>query len=178
MLRFPLALLAAVPFLASCSRSDSSGLAGYNPPSPDGWQKDEPGANNDDGHSVTFRKKVGHTKIRMKFSVIALVEGEKPDDLAALKEFSGRGLADAHKMSPGLKVLEQSETTFRTFPALLTSTHDNYRGADRERKVLRVADGKNTFMLDQTLTGKPVDAAARTEADAAWKKISSGLQLP
>lgn len=178
MLRSALALLATIPFLASCSRSDSSGLASYAPPTLDGWEKDEPGANNDDGHSVTYRKKVGHTKIRMKFTVLAPAEGEKPDDLAALKEFSGRGLADAHKMSPGMQVIEQSETTFRTFPALLTRTHDKYRGADRERKVLRVADGKNTFLFDQTLTGKPVDPAAQTEADAAWSKISSGLQLP
>lgn len=178
MPRSPLSLLAFLPFLSSCSRSDSSTTpAGYNPPSLAGWDKDEAGTNNDDGHSITYRKKVGEAKIRMKFSLLAPVGDEKPDDLAALKRHTEEGLVEAHKISLSLKVLEQKDTTFRNFPAVLTRTHDEYRRNERERKILRVADGKNTFWIDQTLTAPKIDAAARREADVAWETFTKDLKI-
>lgn len=167
------------PLISSCSSPDSSpASAGYNSPSLGGWQKDEPDAKGFDARAVTYRKTVGATKIRMKFVLISPTDGRRPDDLTALKKYGDSNLASAKAMSPTLKVLEQEETTFRTFPAYTTRTHDQTRQVERERRVLRVADGKNTFLLDQSLIGNPIDVAARTEADVAWNKISSDLQIP
>ena len=178
MPRPPLALFALIPFLSSCARSvPTPADAGYIAPTLSGWDKDEPGANGEQGDATTYRKKVGTTKLRMKFSLLAPRNGENPDDLASLKQHADANLADAQKTSPSLKVLEEKETSFRGFPALLTHTQDKYRNANRERKILRVADGKNTFLIDQTLTGHDIDDAARKEAEDAWNKVSSELQI-
>ena len=115
--------------------------------------------------------------MRLKLTLIATANGEKPDDLAALKQHADSSLAEAKSHAPTLNVVEERETTFRGYPALLTRTQDEYRNAQRERKILRVADGRNTIMLDQTLTGKSIDEAARKEADTAWEKLSSQLQI-
>jgi hypothetical protein len=167
-----------MPIFSSCSHSTSPKASGYVTPSLTGWQKDEPDAKGFDARADTYRKRVGATSIRMKFDLIPPSEGEKPDDLVALKKYGDSNLASARAKAPTLKVLEQKETTFRTFPAYLTRTHNKTRRAEIERKVLRVADGKNTFLIDQSLIGNPVDPSARTEANAAWNKFSTELQIP
>lgn len=139
-------------------------------------KQDEPGAKGYDPDSATYRKRVSSTKIRMKFSLLAPKDG-KPDDLAALKKDAASGLAYARTKSAKLQVVEQKETTFRNFPAFLTRTQDTIRSIKRERKILRVADGKNTFLIDQTLTGSKIAEGARREADAAWETISKGLKI-
>ena len=178
MIRSPLALFAFFPFLSSCSSSNSSpASAGYTPPILSDWQQDEADDKGFDEHATTFRKTVGQTRMRMKLTLIETANGEKPDDLASLKQHADSSLAEAKSHAPTLQIIEEKETTFRGFPALLTRTQDEYRNAQRERKILRVADGKNTFMLDQTLRGNPIDDAARKEADAAWEKLSSDMKI-
>lgn len=177
------AFCALVPLLSSCASSaPTPETLGYNVPALEGWQKDEPKADESktdewNSNSIVYRKKVNNTKIRMMFIVNKPESGAKPDDLAMLKQSVNDSLELARIVSPTIQVVEQKATTFGKFPAMLSITRDKSVKDERERKILRVADGKNTFLIDQTLTGNPIDQAARTEADAAWEKISSQLQV-
>ncbi len=177
------AFCALVPLLSSCASSVATPeTLGYNVPALEGWQKDEPKADEPktderDSDSIVYRKKVNNTKIRMMFIVNTPKSGAKPDDLTTLKQSVNDGLELARIVSPTIQVVEQKATSFRKFPAMLSTTRDKSVKDERERKILRVADGKNTFLIDQTLTGNPIDEAARKEADAAWEEISSQLQI-
>lgn len=175
----PLLLAVSIATFPSCSRSSSTPAdAGYVVPTLTGWQPGEPSVGEVNRNTTTYTKTVGANRIKMMFKLIPTRDGEKPDDAAALNHYAGAGLAIARNTSPSLKVLEQKETTFRGFPAYLTRTQDKFRDAQRERKILRVADGKNTFVFDQTLIGDPITPAARAEADDAWNKMASELNIP
>lgn len=165
--------LALLCFLCGCTRTPTPESEGYIPPTLSGWQQDAPNTNENDGRSLVYRKVVGRTKLRLKFSLLE----SQTKDAQALRDDVQKGLAEARKASASLVILEQNETQFRGFPAILTQTRDDYRGAKRERKILRVADGKQLFWIDQTLTGNPIEPAARQEADAAWKTFTEGLRI-
>ena len=179
MARSLLAFAALLPFLSSCSRSDSSPSdEGYIAPFPAGWQEIEPGAKGYDERSTTFARKIKNTKLRMRFTVAPVSDSAKAPDIAELKRHAQSDIAKTKVTAPTLQILEQKETTFRGFPAYLTVIFDRDRGFDRERKVLRVTDGKHLFSFKQTLKGDPIDVSARSEADATWNKFSTKLQLP
>lgn len=164
-----------VPFV----RAPESGavLAGYHVPPLAGWdgriREDASG----EVRSVTYKNRLAGTRLQMKFVLYETPQGATPDGLPQLRAHVEKGLQTAKEFSPTSQTLEQSETTFRRFPAIVTRTKDEKHGGVRERKILRVADGKNTFWLDQTLAGPSISPTARSEAERAWQKFSNDLQI-
>lgn len=162
-----------VPFV----RAPESGavLAGYHVPPLAGWDGRVREDADGEVRSVTYKNRVAGTRLQMKFVLYETPQGAEADGLPQLRAHVEKGLQIAKESSPTSQMLEKTETTFRRFPAIVTRTKDEKFGGVRERKILRVADGKNTFWLDQTLAGPKIDAAARREADAAWETFSRGL---
>ncbi len=127
--------------------------------------------------SVTYNHRVAGSRLQMKFVLYETAQGEEAKGLTQLRAIVEQGLQNAKKSSPTSQKVEQSETTFRTFPAIVTRTRDEKNGGVRERKILRVADGKNTFSFDQTLAGPSISPIARAEADRAWQKFCDQLKI-
>lgn len=152
-------------------------LADYHLPPLAGWdgrvREDADGSI----RSVTYNNRVAGTRLQMKFVLYQTPHGEVAKGLPQLRAIVEQGLQNAKKSSPTSQKVEQSETTFRTFPAIVTRTRDEKNGGVRERKILRVADGKNTFSFDQTLAGPSISPAARFKADAAWDTFFVGLKI-
>lgn len=152
-------------------------FSSYHLPPLAGW--DGRVREDDDGEvrSVTYNSRVADTRLQMKFLLYATPRGETAEGLPELRDHMEQAMAKVKESSATAQILEKNEANFRKFPAILTRTKDEKNGGVRERKVLRVADGKNTFMFDQTLSGPNISAAARSEADSAWEKFSSGLNI-
>lgn len=158
-------------------KDGSTALGMYVLPDMKGWQRQTIGSSPASSRVVKFTNEAQKTRIMMKFVLSPPPKGVAPNTAKELREAAELSERIAKDLKWNQQILESTATTYRGFPAYLTRTVKQEGGETNESKILRVADGKNTFWFFQALNGKQISAEARAKADQAWTTMTEGLKI-
>lgn len=157
-------------------------MAEYQVPTLQGWKREAAHKTNDPVQSVRFSKTVAGTKMLTEFVLLPHRQDAAPDTAADL----AKSVQDTDRINKEVDpkrgerrqiVLSQARQ-YQGHPAYMT--HELLRNRTRvtELKILRVADGRNTFWFFQSSVGAglQIPAAARAAATQAWQAMTNSFK--
>jgi hypothetical protein len=157
-------------------------LAGYRVPTLKGWKRETPRKTTDPAQNVRFTRTVAGTKLLTEFVLMPPRPNSLPDTAADLlksaQDIDRRNKeVDPQRGETRQTVLSQA-TEHQGHPAYMTHELLRNRTHVTELKMLRVADGRNTFVFFQSSAGvgRQISPPVRAVAAQAWQTLTNNAK--